>query len=144
MAQLKDTSITGDCSITGALLHNGANYFNDTGWIRLWESSSDPYSVILGRSRGGVAVIYGNCYGQVNLPTGKTIKICTLPDQLIPDCGNGTDIPHEVMCTSGSPRGAHSGALQIAIDSKEKYIGIYNPGATTTYWGFMLNYFTKL
>ena len=142
MAQLRDTSITGDCSISGALIHNGANYFNDTGWIRLWESQTDLDSVILGRSRGGVAIIYGSAYGTFDRPTGKTVKICTVPSQLLPDwCGN---IPTEGFCAVGSPRGAHIGVIQVNIDAKEQYLSLYNPGVFTNYWGFMLSYFTKL
>lgn len=142
MAQLRDTSITGDCSISGALIHNGANWFNDTGWVRLWESQTDPDSVIIGRSRGGVAIIYGSAYGTLALPTGETVKVCTIPSQLLPDwCG---DIPSEGFCTVGSPRGAHTGAIQVNIDSKNQTLCIYNPGAQTDYWGFMLSYFTKL
>ena len=142
MAQLRDTSITGDCSISGALLHNGANYFNDTGWIRLWESQTDPSSVVLGRSKSGITIIYGSAYGTFTLPTGKTTKICTIPSQLLPDwCGN---IPVDGLCTVGSPRGAHSGALQVTIDANDQYIGLYNGGLTTSYWGFMITYFTKL
>lgn len=142
MAQLRDTSITGDCSISGALIHNGANYFNDTGWIRLWESQVDPDSVIIGRSRGGVAIIYGSAYGTFDLPQGKTTKICTIPSQLLPDWSG--KISSGGLCTTGSPRGGHSGALQVTIDSKDNYIGLYNPAAATSYWGFMITYFTKL
>lgn len=143
MAQLRDTSITGDCSISGALIHNGANWFNDTGWIRLWESQTDPDSVILGRSRGGVAVIYGNAYGTLALPTGKTVKVCTIPSQLLPDwCGD--NIPHEGLSLVGTPKGAHSGTVQVTIDAKEQYLALYNPGVFTDYWGFTLSYFTKL
>ena len=143
MARLRDTSIIGDCSISGALIHNGANYFNDTGWIRLWESQTDPDSVILGRSRGGVAVIYGTAYGTLALPTGETVKVCTIPSQLLPDwCSD--NIPHEGFCAVGSPRGSHTGVIQVNIDAKERYLALYNPGAATSYWGFMLSYFTKL